>query len=84
MSYTLVFGQMKGLIEIHNAGNFYHYNICGCQVVNFQRFSLEQKVEFLAASGWFFKDYSPNSSPICTKNPPAMQCNVTHCLYYGF
>ena len=50
---------MKDVIKIHNAGKFYHYNISGSQVINFERFPYEQKVEFLAASGWFFKNSSP-------------------------
>ena len=59
VSYTQIFRQKKGLIEIHNPGKFHHYTISGCQVIDFQMFPQEQKAQFLAASGWFFKDYSP-------------------------
>ena len=38
----------------------------------------------MAASRWFFKDYSPKWSPISTKISRAMQCNVTHHICYGF
>ena len=53
MSNTPILGQMKGLMEIHNAVKFHQYSICGCQVMYFQKFSEEQRVQFLAASGWF-------------------------------
>ena len=59
MSYVPIFGKIKSLIEIHNLGKFHQYSICGYEVMCFQRSSKEQKVQFLAASGWFFKDYSP-------------------------
>ena len=59
MSYAQIFGQIKVLIEIHKRGKFHHCSICHCEVVYLQRFSKQEKVEFLAASGWFFKDYSP-------------------------
>ena len=44
-----IFGQMKGLMEIHNPGKFHWYSICGCQVIYFQSLSYQQKVGFLAA-----------------------------------
>ena len=34
-----IFGQMKGLMEIHDLGKFHGYSICGCQVIYFQRLS---------------------------------------------
>ena len=74
----------KGLIEIHKHGKFHHCGICCCEVIYLQRFSEQQKVGFLAASEWFFKDYSPKWSRICTKSSPVMHCMVTHHIYYGF
>ena len=59
MSYAPILGHIKGLIEIHNRGKFHQYNICRCEVTYLQRFLEQQKIGFLAASGWFFKDYSP-------------------------
>ena len=32
------FYQMKGVIEIHNAGKFHHYTISDFQVIDFQMF----------------------------------------------
>ena len=46
MCYATIFGQIKGLIEIHNGGKFHQYIICGCQVMYLQKFSKEQKVQF--------------------------------------
>ena len=59
MNYAPIFEEMKGLMKIHNPGKFHLYNVSGCQVINFQKIPYEQKVQILAASGWFFKDYSP-------------------------
>ena len=84
MSYAPIFGQIKGLIEIHKRGNFHHCSICRCEVIYLQRFSEQQKVGFLAPSEWFFKDYSPKWSWICTKFSPVMYCKVMHHIYYGF
>ena len=39
MSYTQIFSQIIGLIEIHNRGKFHQYSICSCEVIYFQRFS---------------------------------------------
>ena len=38
--------EMKGLMEIHKCGKFHEYTICGCQVINVQMFSDQQKVPF--------------------------------------
>ena len=38
-SYASSFSQNKGLMKLHNRGKFHKYTICGCQVINFQRFS---------------------------------------------
>ena len=35
MGEAPIFGQMKGLMEIHNSGKFHQYSICGCQVIYF-------------------------------------------------
>ena len=51
MSYAPIFCQMKGLIGIHNCGKFHEYKVCGCQVMNFQMFSNQQKLQLQAASG---------------------------------
>ena len=53
------FGQVKGLIKIHNSCKFHQYSICGCQVICFKRFLQQQKVQFLAAFGGFFMHFSP-------------------------
>ena len=58
-----IFCEMKGLIEIHKCGKFHQYSIFHCEVIYLQRFSEQQKVGFLAASGWFVKDYPPPSPP---------------------
>ena len=84
MSDTSIFGKMKGLMEIHNPGKVHGYSICGCQVIHFQSFSYQQNVGFLVAFGWFFVDYNPKSSLICTKFSPAIQCKVTYHILYGF
>ena len=38
VSSTPIFCLLKGPMDIHNAGKFHEYSICGCQVINFQRF----------------------------------------------
>ena len=38
-SYTPIFGQTKGPIEIHKRGKFHQSSICRCQVIYLQRFS---------------------------------------------
>ena len=84
MSYTPIFGQIKGVREIHKRGKFHHCSICQYEVMYLQSSLEQQKVGFLAASGWFFRDYSLKWSLICTKFSPAMQCKVTHQIYYCF
>ena len=84
MDDVRIFGQMKGLMEIHNPGKFHQYCICGCQVKYFQSLSYQQKVGFRVAFGSFFMDYNAKSSPICTKISPVMQCKVRHQICYGF
>ena len=59
MNYAPTFSQMKCLMQIHNHSKFHQYNIYGRQVIYFQRLCQQQKAQFLTASGWFFKDYSP-------------------------
>ena len=34
-----IFCQMKGFMEIHNAGKFHQYSICSRQVMYFEMFS---------------------------------------------
>ena len=58
MSYAPSLGQIKGLIEIHKRGKFHHCSICRSEVIYLQKFLEQQEVGFLAASEWFFKDYS--------------------------
>ena len=41
-----IFGQMEGLMEIHNRGKFNPDSICGCQVINLQMFSWDQESGF--------------------------------------
>ena len=53
-------------------------------ITNFQRFLYHQRVGFLAAFGWFFIDYNPKSSQICTKFSPVMQCKAKYDICYGF
>ena len=38
MSYAPIFCQVAVLMKIHNCGHFHQYNICDCQVKNFQSF----------------------------------------------
>ena len=47
MSYVPLFGQTKGLIEIHKRGSFHQYTICRWEVIHLQRF-------FVAAESWIF------------------------------
>ena len=42
------------------------------------------KSSMLAAFGWFFLDYNPESSPICTKFSPVMQWKLMYRIPYGF
>ena len=53
-----MFRRIKGLIEIHKRGKFHHCSICRSEVIYLQKFLEQQEVGFLAASEWFFKDYS--------------------------
>ena len=46
-----ILSQNKGLMEIHNRGKFHEYTICGCQVINVQMFSHQQKRPFLGHFG---------------------------------
>ena len=69
MSYAPIFGKIKGVIEIHSHHKFHQYSICGCEVMCFQMFSKEQKVQFLTASGWYFKHYSSNDVVFVQKFP---------------
>ena len=79
-----IFGQMKGLLEIHNRGKFHWYSICGCQVIYLQIFSYHQKAAFLAVFGWFLVDYRTKSSLIYTKLSPVMQCKAKYNICYSF
>ena len=63
MSYAPIFGQIKSHRD-NKRGKFHQSSICHCEVIYLQRFSEQQKVGFLAASGWFFKDYSPMKSDL--------------------
>ena len=78
------FGEMKGVMEIHNHGKFTGYTICGYQVIYLQSFSYQQNVGFSASFGWFLVDYNPKSSPICTKFSPVMECIAKHHIFYSF
>ena len=73
-----LFWQMKGLMDIHNPSNFHGYSTCGYQVVYLQSFLYQQKVAFWAAFGWFFVDYNPKSSQICTRGFSATPCERCH------
>ena len=76
--------EMKGLMEIHNRGKFHEYSFCGCQVINVQMFSDQQKIPFLGAFGWFFGHNSPKSSQILSKFGTVMQAIIFHHIFYGF
>ena len=56
MGDTLIFGQMKGIMEIHNLFNFHRYSICGCHVVVklniFKVYRTQQKGGVWAAFGF--------------------------------
>ena len=61
MGDALIFFQIKGLMKIHNRGEFHLYSICGCQFVNFQMFSWQCSIHEL---GHFWGVFWPNS-PEC-------------------
>ena len=71
-------------MEIHNPGKFHRYSICACRVMHFQSCLYQQKAGCLAAFGWFFVDYNPKSTAICTKFSPVMQSNSKYGICYGF
>ena len=56
--YTLVFCQIKHLIEVHNRGKFHQCNICGCQVINFQMFSWPCSIHEMAPFDGFLGPFS--------------------------
>ena len=70
--------QMKGLMEIHNPGKFHDYSIFGCQVMNLQIFSGQQKIPFLDAFGLFFGHNSSEYSQILFKFETIVQTNIFH------
>ena len=79
-----ILSQVKGLMEIHNRGNFNEYTICGCEVMNLQIFSDQQKISFLGAFGWFFGHNSRECSQILFKFETIMKTNILHHIYHGF
>ena len=79
-----ILSQVKGLMEIHNCGNFNEYNICGCEVMNLQIFSDQQKIPFLGAFGWFFGHNSRECSQILFRFETIMKTNTLHHIYHGF
>ena len=81
---TPIFCQMKGLMKIRKYGKFHQYSICGCQVMNVQMFSEQQKMPFLGAFGWFFGHNSPQCSQILFKFGTVIQTNILHHIYYDF
>ena len=38
VSYAPIFGQIKGIIKIHNRGKFHQYSICGYEVIYLERY----------------------------------------------
>ena len=79
--YAPIFCQIKGLMKVHNRGKFHQYSICGCQVMNFQMFSQQQKLPLQAASGWFSGHNSPKCSQILLKFGTECIIYVTVFLY---
>ena len=82
-----IFCEMKGLIETHKCGKFHQYSIFHCEVIYLQRFSEQQKVGFLAASGWFVKDYPPpprqmKSGSYKSFTSHALQANASYILRF--
>ena len=84
VSDASIFGQMKGLMEIHNRGKFRAYTMCGSQVINVQMFSDQQKVPFWGGFGWFIGLNTPKWSQIFMKFATAMEGHILHDIYYGF
>ena len=56
---TLISVQMKGVDVVHIWSKFYSHVTCNSGVLIFEKFSLQQKVPFQAASGWFFVSNPP-------------------------
>ena len=60
MSYAPIFGQIKGLIEIHKRVKFHQYSMCRCEVIYLQRRSERKKLDFWLLLGGFSRITPPN------------------------
>ena len=61
---------MKVLIKIHNRVKFYLDSICGCQVINFQRFSWQWSSHELGHFGGVLGPNWPKNGSILLKLAP--------------
>ena len=59
MGDTLIFGQMKVLMEIHNRAKFHQDTICGCKVMNFQMLSWRSSSHEMGPFWGFLGSFSP-------------------------
>ena len=64
MSYSPIFGEIKGLIEIHKRAKFDQYSICRSEVIYPKGFSQQQKVGFLSDFGTLLAHNSPKYGEI--------------------
>ena len=64
MGDARIFGQVKGIMEIHNLCNFHWHSICGCHVVVklniFKVYCTQEKGGVWAAFEWFSWIATPN------------------------
>ena len=72
------FENLKGVKVVHISCKFHLHLTCSCRAFIFQMFSYQQKVQFEAASWWFFGCNTPKCGQIRLKFWPVMQCQVMH------
>ena len=75
-----IFGQMKGLMEIHNPAEFHLHIVCGSQVINFQRFSYQEKGGFWVVFLRLQPQIMSDLYKILTSD--AVQGKVSHMLWF--
>ena len=76
--------QIKSRMRIHNRVKFHEYSFYGCQVMNVQMFSEQQKVPLLGFFGWFLGHNSRKSSHILCKITTVMHTVILRHICYGF
>ena len=77
MSHALIFWQMKGFINLNNRGKFYEYSIFDCWVINFQSFSYQFSIHWMAPFGEVLDPYSPKYCQVLLKFSPQVVFNET-------